>query len=237
MERGDKDGERMKTVMRLLQMTDSTFPVGTFSFSNGLETAVHNRVVTDKETLKEFTCSQARQAAFTDGVAALSAYKAYKDGDLKEVLYVDRELIRSKMNDESRQMLQRMGKKLGELAVRLFKDDELIRQWLEKIKAEETPGTYPVAQGLVFAAAGVGERELFCSHQYGVINMVLGAALRIVKVSHYDTQEILLEIGEETESLYEETLKLTPENMHAFFPQLDILASLHEKGTMRMFMN
>ena len=27
------------------------------------------------------------------------------------------------------------------------------------------------------------------------------------------------------------------EDMNAFYPQLDILASLHEKGNMRMFMN
>lgn len=27
------------------------------------------------------------------------------------------------------------------------------------------------------------------------------------------------------------------EDMHAFAPQIDILASLHEKGTKRMFMN
>ena len=27
------------------------------------------------------------------------------------------------------------------------------------------------------------------------------------------------------------------DDMRAFFPQLDIIASLHEKGNMRMFMN
>ena len=227
----------MESVMRLLQMTDSTFPVGTFSFSNGLETAAYEKIVYDKETLREFAKSQARQAAFTDGVAAIATYNQYITGDIEKIIEIDEELIRSKMNDEARQMLQRMGKKMAELGLRLFPEDELISKWLVKIRGEETPGTYPVAQGIVFAAAGVGRKELFCSHQYGVVNMVLGAALRTVKVSHYDTQEILLELGEETERLYEEVLKLTPENMHAFFPQLDILASLHEKGAMRMFMN
>lgn len=218
-------------------MTDSTFPVGTFSFSNGLETASYENIVRDKDTLKEFTRSQARQAAFTDGVAALTAYKAYLQGDIDAIINADKELIRCKMNDEARQMLQRMGKKMAELALRLYRDDQIVSDWLHHIKEETTPGTYPVAQGVVFAAAGVDIEDMFCSHQYGVINMVLGAALRCVKVSHYDTQEILLELGEETESLYEEASRLTPANMHAFFPQLDILASLHEKGEMRMFMN
>ena len=39
--------------MHLLQFTDSTFPVGTFSFSNGLETAAYERVVHDARTLEE----------------------------------------------------------------------------------------------------------------------------------------------------------------------------------------
>ena len=35
---GDMAGPSMEGMFRLIQMTDSAFPVGTFSFSNGLET-------------------------------------------------------------------------------------------------------------------------------------------------------------------------------------------------------
>ncbi len=31
---------------------------------------------------------------------------------------------------------------------------------------------------------------MFTSQQFGVINMILGASLRCVRVSHYDTQKI-----------------------------------------------
>ena len=37
--------------------------------------------------------------------------------------------------------------------------------------------------------------------------------------------------------LYDEVSQLRLDDMRAFYPQLDILASLHEKGNMRMFMN
>lgn len=78
---------------------------------------------------------------------------------------------------------------------------------------------------------------MFCAHQYGAINMVLSAALRCVKVSHYDTQQILYRLSQKVESLYEEASRMKLRDMNAFFPELDILASLHEKGNMRMFMN
>ena len=222
--------------MRLLQFTDSAFPVGTFSFSNGLETASFEKIVTDARTLEAFVRSQARQAATGDGVAALHAYRAASKDDYERCLYIDRFLIMYKMNAESRQMITRMGKKFAELGARLY-NSELITRWLSDIMKEETPGCYPVAQGIIFAKAGISEKDLFCSQQYGVVNMVLGAALRCVKVSHYDTQLILEKLACEIEKLYDEVKDMSLEDMHAFYPELDILASLHEKGTMRMFMN
>lgn len=223
-------------IMRLLQFTDSTFPVGTFSFSNGLETAGFENIVRDKATLRDFVKSQALQAAYTDGIAALAAHRAYSRNDYDSIVEADKTLILCKMNDEARQMLQRMGKKLAELSIKLF-DSQIITSWLDAIKSGSAPGTYPVAQGIAFSAAGISEKDLFCSHQYGVVNMVLSAALRCIRVSHYDTQEILYEMSSEVEALYEKVKQMDITEMHAFFPELDILASLHEKGNMRMFMN
>ena len=224
-------------IAHLLQMTDSTFPVGTFSFSNGLETASHMGIVHDADTLEQYTRSVARQGAFSDGVAALIAYRATLAGKLEEVEIIDRELMLFKMNDEARMMLQRMGKKLAELGVKLFPDCDIMSKWLDDIKEGKTPGTYPIAQGISFAAAGLSEEDLFASHQYGVINMVLSAALRCVRVSHYDTQLILQRLCAESDSLFEEAKDMTFEDMNSFVPEMDIFASLHEKGNMRMFMN
>ena len=230
-----KDNDMIK-VMRLLQFTDSQFPVGTFSFSNGLETASFEGIVKDAKTLEAFAKSQSHQGAFSDGVAAIHAYRAYNAKDYKKCIEIDKYLYAFKMNDEARQMGTRMGKKLAELGVKLY-SYSFIKEWLDEITKGKTPGMYPVAQGIIFAIAGISEKDLFCSHQYGVINMVLGAALRCVKVSHYDTQKILETLGNDIEPLYQEASKMELADMNAFYPQLDILASLHEKGNMRMFMN
>ncbi|MDE6397205.1 MAG: urease accessory protein UreF [Muribaculaceae bacterium] len=227
----------MQKIMHLLRMTDSTFPVGTFSFSNGLETASYIGLVHDKDSLEQYTASAARQAAFSDGVACLMSHRAALAGDYERIVGIDHEIMLFKMNDEARMMLSRMGKKLAELAVKLFPDDKLFPKWLEDIKAGKTPGSYPVAQGIAFAIAGVDEEDLFASHQYGVINMILSAALRCVRVSHYDTQEILLRLSEKTDEYYNRAKTMTFNDMNAFVPEMDIMASMHEKGNMRMFMN
>lgn len=224
------------TIMRLLQFTDSAFPVGTFSFSNGLETAAHQGIVTNAATLEAYAKAIALQAAYSDGVVALHAFRAAAGRDYEKLLDADRRLMLFKMNEEARQMLRRMGKKLAELCTHLF-EDHLLHRWLADIGSEKAPGTYPVAQGLAFSMAGLSEEDLFCSHQYGVINMVLSAALRCAKVSHYDTQRILFRLSQPSQQLFEDVRKMTFDDMNAFVPEADILASLHEKGNMRMFMN
>lgn len=228
--------DKATTVMRLLEFTDSAFPVGTFSFSNGLETAAERGLVHDAATLEKYTQDIARQAAFTDGIAALHAFRSYNLDSYEGIVNADRQAILCKMNAEARLMTRRMGKKLAELSKHIF-PDETVALWLDEINSERTPGTYPVAQGIVFAACGIGERELFCSHQYGVVNMVVSAALRCVRVSHYDTQRILFRASGRMDDLYDRVREMEFADMFTFVPQIDILASLHEKGTQRMFMN
>lgn len=220
----------------LIQMSDSAFPVGTFSFSNGLETAAYENIVTDAKSLEQYAHSASMQAAFTDGVCALHAFRAAKAGDLESILKADELLFLSKLNDEARLMLQRMGKKLAELNMRLF-PSPLCHAWLKAINDGKTPGTFPASQGVAFAEAQLDEKQLFASHQFGVVNMILGAALRCVRVSHYDTQQILYKLAEGFDDLYEQVAPLELDEMNCFVPLMDILASLHEKGQMRMFMS
>lgn len=223
-------------LMRMLQFADSAFPIGSFAFSDGLETAVSEGLVVDAETLDRYTEAIARRTAHTDAVAALHAAHACRRHDYTAVWNADAALLRTKLNDEARQMQRRTGRKLTELAAALF-DDPLLKQWHTDIKAERTPGCCPVAQGILFAVCGLSDEALFATIVYGAANRVLNAALRCVRVSHIDTQRILTGLEDRIGTFYEETTDMELEDMYAFTPQIDLLAALHEKGAGRLFMN
>ena len=228
--------DEITRLMRLLEFSDSAFPVGTFSFSNGLETAAFEGLVYDASSLEQYTRTALHQTIYSDGIAALIAFRAATRQDYGTICEADRQIIQCKMNAEARLMLRRMGKKMAEICCQLS-DSPLMKQWLADIKTQQVPGTYPVTQAIYFQDNGLTEKDLFIAIEYGAINMVLNAALRCVKVSHYETQAILYRFCAEVSSDYDVIREMAFDDMKAFAPEMDIIASLHEKGKMRMFMN
>jgi urease accessory protein len=223
-------------LMRVLQFGDSVLPVGAFSFSNGLESAIQHRLVYDMDTLRQFVRTVTRQSASADAIALLSAHRAASARDMTGVLRADTALFNRKLNEEMRTMTVRMGKKLGELSNRLI-HTPLLADWLGHIERKETPGTYPVGLGLLFAELDLPEYEAFAVLQYGTANMILSASLRLMRIHHFDAQTILLEVNTSAESEYARVLGATLDEMTTFSPSLDILAASHVKAHIRMFMN
>ena len=223
--------------MRALQFGDSMLPVGAFSFSNGLESAVQEGIVHDLESLRQFVRTATEQAATGDGIAVLEAHRGARANDLARIVTADHAVYCRKLNEEIRTMTVRMGRKLAEMAIHVLPTAPVVSDWLSSIKQGSTPGSYPVGQAIVYAALDVPEQESFAVHQYGVASMILGAALRLMKISYLDTQSILFESNAAADSTYRLVADATLDDMATFSPVMDILAAVHVKSKIRMFMN
>ena len=232
---GDRQ-PKITDLMRVLQFGDSVLPVGAFSFSNGLESAIQHHLVHDMETLRQFVMTATRQSASADAIALLAAHRAACVRDMTGVLRADTALFNRKLNEEMRTMAVRMGKKLGELSNRLI-HTPLLMDWLGHVERKETPGTYAVGLGVLFAGLGLPEHEAFAVYQYGTASMILSASLRLMKIHHFDAQTILLEVNTSSEAEYGRVSGATLDEMATFSPSLDILAAAHVKAHIRMFMN
>jgi urease accessory protein len=221
---------------RLLQFGDSMFPIGGFSFSCGLESAVQAGVVRDRATLHEFARTAIEQAARGDGIALIAAHRAAAAGDAAMLIAIDRKVFARKPSDETRTMSTRMGRKFTEIGVEVV-GAPLIRSWLARIAEGHAPGCYPVALAVNFAAQGLSAHDAFVVHQYGVASTILGAALRLMRVSHVDTQAILYSLNAGVEDAYEVAAAAQLSDMAGYAPLADILAAIHTKAHVRLFMN
>lgn len=221
---------------RMLQFGDSTFPIGSFSFSNGLESAIQKRVVTDTGTLLDFTRTAVEQASRGDGIGLICAHRSALAGDLQEVIRIDRLVHARKLSSETRAMSVRMGRKFAEMGAHVTGAESLVN-WRDRIVAGETPGCYPVALAVNFAAQGLPARDAYIVHQYGVAATILGAALRLMRISHMDTQQMLYKLGTDVDAAYDVAAQAGLDDMAGFAPLTDILAAVHVKSHVRLFMN
>ena len=90
-------------------------------------------------------------------------------------------------------MSVRMGKKFVEMGVQII-GGSLLCKWRDCIETSAAPGSYPVALALNFAAQGLPAIAAFVAHQHGVAATILGAALRLMKISHVETQKISMSL-------------------------------------------
>jgi urease accessory protein len=201
-----------------------------------LESAVQQDVVRDKAALSEFVLAASRRAATTDGIALLAAHRAALTSDLEQVNAADRAVENRKLSEEARTMSVRMGRKLAELGT-LIVSAPMLGRWLTEVLHHRAPGTYPAALAVLFADLGSPEADAFAVHQYGVAMTTLSAALRLMRIEPGDVQAILRHVNAQTPEQYAAASAASLADMAGFAPMADVLAAMHVRAHVRMFMN
>ena len=223
-------------MMRVLQFGDSLLPIGSFSFSNALESAAQEGTVRNTATLGEFVTAAARRAATSDGIALLEAHRAACKRDIGHIVRADRAVFERKLGEETRTMTVRMGRKLAEVGTSAVQAP-LLGLWLDQVRDGITPGTHPVGLGVLFAELGSPEEDAFAVHQYGVAMTMLSAALRLMRIDHRQVQALLYAADQAVPGDYAAVREASLSDMASFTPLADILAAVHVRSHVRMFMN
>jgi len=226
----------MVHLTRLLQFSDTALPVGSFTFSNGLESALQTGIVKDPESLLQYVEFMLRQTSRMDGIALLHAHRAAVSGNYDAVVNADRELLCRRVGEEQQLMLMRVGKKLAELVLGIT-PSPMLERWVSDIRAGDTPGCFPIGQAISLAHMGASENEAFIMHQYGVASMILSAALRLMRIDHRDTQRILFKSQERVRDDYLAIFSFSLDEMTSFAPVFDVLVAHHATTHVRLFMN
>ena len=221
---------------RMLQFGDSMFPIGSFSFSCGLESAIQKGIVVDTATLAAYARTAVEQAARGDGIALIAAHNAATAADFDALVQIDNVVFARKLSEETRTMTVRMGKKFTEIGLQVI-DLPFLRRWCECIEAGTTPGCYPISLAINFAVQNLSAREAFVVHQYGVAAMILGASLRLMRISHVDTQGILYDLNARVDADFQIATKARLSDMAGYAPLTEILAAVHTKAHVRLFMS
>ena len=164
----------------------------------------------------------------------MNAYAAASNEDLPLLLRIDGLLWALKMPAELRAASAQLGRRLLE-ETSPFISHQTYAAYSAVVARRETPGNGAVALGVVAQASNIpsGQAVLVLCHGHAV--SLLGAAMRLMPLSHSDAQGILRRLHPKVAVMVEEIRGRSWEEMTSFTPALDISSMCHETDDFRLF--
>ncbi len=218
-----------------LQIADSFFPTGMYAHSHGLESLVRRGTVRSMEDVESFLQHLLEWSVLTsDGVALLAARDAAEAGRVDELVSIDRHLFALKLSAELRSASVQQGRRLLDEASALVRHD-VLGEYTALVRTKATPGNGAVAFGVVSSSLGVSREASLLGYSHAFCVGVLGAAMRLLPMTHGQCQGILHRIHPRISAVATDIDRVHWSDMTSFAPEIEIGSLNHPFDDVRMF--
>ena len=163
--------------LTLMQLSDSFFPSGMYTMSNGLETVFDEKRIRSESDVYDFLENiLEQQLGPADSVALSNAYDCAKNGNIFGIIQCDEILHSMKLIEETRSASCRAGSQMMK-CICAISSTEILEVYSEKISKNESPGTHPVVAGVCSFVLGVKKEQARQMMMYGFCVSVTGLSL------------------------------------------------------------
>lgn len=221
--------------LSMLQLSDSFFPTGMYSMSNGLEAIFYSgRKMKAGELRDLVTTFVEYQIGPADCTALGNAYEQAAKSNLPKLLEVDRTIFSMKLVQEIRDASIRSGTQLVR-CIRSFSDNKILGQYDDAIRGGQAFGPYSVALAVAANAFLIPKEKAALVMLYSFSVSIVGAALRLGMLQHFDGQKVIDELKPTIVKVTKANINRPIEGMWQFAPSIDIIQISHERMNSKMF--
>jgi len=196
---------------RLLQLASPTLPVGAYSYSGGLESAIEAGIVKDAASAQRWIGDVLEHSVLRMEAPLLRKMIELPDAQWNEMLLASRET--AELRAESVQMGYSLNRLLPELGI-------------EACPFEEP--SFPAVFAHVVRAWGIAPHQALVAYLWAWLENQVMAAVKAVPLGQTDGQKMLLALGARLHEVNEE-------ETGNFTPGLAVLSSRHETQYSRLF--
>jgi urease accessory protein len=214
-------------LLQLIWLASPALPVGGFSYSEGLESAVDDGLVRDELSAAGWLADQLHLGlARADLSVVGQAVLAWRDRDLVSIASLDAWVLQTRETAELRQQTVQMGRSLVE--------------WMKSVRPElaervDAPLTYPLAFALAASGGSATARDCMLAFAFGWAENMTQAAVKSVPLGQSAGQRILARLADEIPGAVDNAMALRDAERQAFAPMLAILSARHENQYSRLF--
>ena len=220
----------------ILQLSDSFFPTGMYTSSNGLEVIFHGKRIKNANELRDLIKVYLQyQIGPSDCTALAKAYDCADESDLSSLLEVDQMIYSMKLIKEIRDASTRSGTQLLRCLTSFITDNELMNQYQEAIKQGQATGVYSTVMAVASNVLKIPKQKAAIMMLYTFSVSIVGAGLRLGMLQHFEGQKIIHELKPTILNTMIKNIDRPLVSMWQFAPEIDIIQISHEKLDSKMF--
>jgi urease accessory protein len=217
--------------LQLMWLASPALPIGGFSYSECLEAAVDQTLVTTENEAKVWLLDQLDMSLARSELALVAqAIPAWRSDDVPRIVALNTWVLQTRESSELRAQSEQMGRSLLDwLRNHTTASSEQIG-----LLASLQP-TYPMAFALAASATGAPARDCLLAFAFGWAENMVQAAIKSVPLGQSAGQRILSTLTAAILAAVDRALATNDSSRQAFSPMLAILSAQHEIQYSRLF--
>ena len=219
-------------LLHLLQLASPSLPIGAYSYSQGLEAAIHNGQVRDETSARHWLANQLLQVVgkfeapvFWRLLHAFAARDADKVSEWSECFLAARD------SAEFRAETIQMGYSLG----KLLQDLQILEPALLALLQAQAEVPLPTALACAAVALGVPPEAALTGMLFSWLENQVLVCVKSVPLGQVAGQRLLLSLGAELAATAKQAQQLADEDLCNWWPGLSLLSMQHEVQYSRLY--
>ncbi|WP_139691662.1 urease accessory protein UreF [Sporolactobacillus terrae] len=226
--------------LAILQMMDTTFPIGLFNQSYGFESYINQGIINNDQSFYNWLHMYIQnQLKYNDLLIVQESYNKLISSKTFQMTCLIRynQLIHAQnLSSEVRSGNSRTGKQFLNLAIQLF-DHPLLKQFSESICKQKSAPHPSVVYAIIGYILKIDLPELLDTFLYSVISSLIQNAVRGIPIGQAKAQLMLIKMHDEMSELVRDVMSLNIDDFGKGLPGNEIAQMRHETLFARMFMS
>lgn len=223
-------------LMKMLQVSDSYFPIGAYTLSNGLETFIQKGIVKDIKTLDEYIDNFLKLFPYNDLGFIRFAFEYCKEENFEALIKLDKLCTACKGPSEIRMGSIKLGTRFIKVA-ECMGQGQLLNRYKIMIKDKVCAGHHAITLGIFAYENNIDLDTCMTMYGYSTLSAIVNNATKMVPLSQLKGQALLAEVSEKLIEVVEKTNKIEYNQLGLSMPSFDIRAMEHERLYSRLYMS